>query len=186
MRLASAERSGPHDGNRRRVTKGVEVKIPKWLHRRLADFAARVAQQSEPDETIGAKDPRGPYLERWWIVRSRFTCIYIHRFMRSDDDRALHDHPWIGNLSILLGGSYVEHEILYGGVHTKTTFEERDVKLRGPWFAHRIEISGPAWTLFITGPRVRQWGFFCPQGWRHWQDFTSATDGKTEIGRGCD
>ena len=52
-------------------------------------------------------------------------------------------------------------------------------------FAHRLElVKGPVWTLFITGPRLRSWGFYCPQGWRHWEDFTSP-DGRN-VGRGCD
>ena len=48
----------------------------------------------------------------------------------------------------------------------------------------------PAWSLFITGPVTREWGFHCPQGWRHWKDFTSyrevGEDGRGCIGRGCE
>lgn len=42
------------------------------------------------------------------------------------------------------------------------------------------------WTLFVTGPVMRQWGFHCPdKGWRHWKEFTA--EGKPgEIGPGCD
>ena len=31
------------------------------------------------------------------------------RFLRSDDDRALHTHPWLANFSWLLRGGYREH-----------------------------------------------------------------------------
>jgi hypothetical protein len=62
-----------------------------------------------------------------------------------------------------------------------------DVVLR--WtgrLAHRIELEdGPCWTLFITGPRYREWGFLCPQGWMHWQRFTASND-PGAIGAGCD
>lgn len=52
--------------------------------------------------------------------------------------------------------------------------------------AHRIEVlSAPVITLFITGPRVREWGFLCPKGWRHWREFTDPTD-SGQTGRGCD
>jgi hypothetical protein len=37
----------------------------------------------------------------------------------------------------------------------------------------------------LTGPRIREWGFWCPQGWRHWRAFTSGRNGET-IGRGCE
>ena len=57
--------------------------------------------------------------------------------------------------------------------------------LRSAKFAHRLElIKKSTWTIFITGPRLREWGFLCPNGWRHWREFTSA-DG-TNIGKGCD
>jgi hypothetical protein len=43
----------------------------------------------------------------------------------------------------------------------------------------------PVWTLFVTGPRVRSWGFWCAHGWRHWKTFTAGPRGET-VGRGCD
>ena len=50
-----------------------------------------------------------PYLKRWYIIpRNTFFNIYLHQFLRDDDDRALHDHP-SDNLSIILRGSYIEH-----------------------------------------------------------------------------
>lgn len=125
-----------------------------------------------PDVVIGGLER--PYLRRWWVIpRNRFFNIYLHQFLRSDDDRALHDHPWI-NCSILLKGSYTEHtekgtEILKRGT----------VRLRlSGKYLHRIELhDGPCWTLFITGPRYRQWGFKCPQGWKHWTEFTKDDKG---------
>ena len=39
-------------------------------------------------------------------------------------------------------------------------------------FAHRIEIvKGPVRTLFITGPRIRVWGFYPTEGWMSSKDF---------------
>jgi len=141
-----------------------------------------------PDFLIGTA--ADPYLCRWWVVpRNRWFNVYLHHFRRSDDDRALHDHPWV-NLSILLTGSYLEH--LPDGV----------VKLRKPWrpwafwrlpmrrsvSAHRVELIGGkhVWTLFITGPKIREWGFHCPNGWRHWTEFAVLTVNGNEAGKGCD
>lgn len=63
----------------------------------------RISWDRAPDFVIGRTGD--PYMERWWLIpRNRFFNIYLHRFWRSDDDRALHDHPWV-NLSILLKGS---------------------------------------------------------------------------------
>src|SRR3546814_2387634 len=123
-----------------------------------------------------------PYLRRWYISPlNRWFNVYLHEFLRDYDDRALHDHPWV-NLSILLRGQYVEHTA------TGATLRRAGaIKFRLPTAAHRIALvdGEPVWTLFITGPRVREWGFHCPQGWRHWRDFTAGKNGEI-VGKGCD
>lgn len=142
-----------------------------------------IASRRIPDFVIGGRE--NPYMRRWWIIpRNRFFNIYLHEFLRSDEDRALHDHPWI-NVSYLLEGEYVEHSILAGGVQTAIKYKQGDLKFRRAKTAHRIEIDQPCWSLFITGPVIREWGFHCPAGWRKWQLFTDARD-KGAIGRGCE
>lgn len=144
------------------------------------------AQRRAPDFIIGGHER--PYLLRWWLApRNPVFNVYLHQFMRSDDDRALHDHPWV-NCSVLLRGSYTEHTIAAGGIHRREVLQAGALRLR--WtgrIAHRVELhDGPCWTLFITGPRYRAWGFHCPaEGWVHWKRFTSAND-KGTIGPGCD
>ena len=129
----------------------------------------------KPDVEIGIN-----YLWRWYLIpRNRFFNIYLHRFGRSDDDRAFHDHPWY-SVSFLLQGEMIEHS--FKGVRHIPFF--RPV-FRTAKFAHRLElVKRPVWTIFLTGPKVRGWGFYCPEAWRPWRDFTSA-DG-SEVGKGCD
>lgn len=148
----------------------------KWWH--------RIANRRAPDQIIGRADDH--YLRRWYLIpRNPVFNIYLHHFLRSDDDRALHDHPW-WNLSILLEGRYVEHTIPQGGVNQRTLRRAGQMKFRFARAAHRVELTdGPCWTLFITGPRIRQWGFHCPAGWRHWKEFTKP-GAPGEIGRGCE
>lgn len=151
----------------------------------------RWAEARQPDFVIGGQER--PYLRRWWLIpRNPVFNIYVHQFLRSDDDRALHDHPWLFNCSILLDGEYLEHTPA-GKFHRRAG----DWKFRWGPAPHRVELFGdegdppvrpfmeavPCWTVFITGPRTREWGFHCPQGWVHWKKFTS-TDG-TEVGKGC-
>jgi len=138
-----------------------------------------------PDQIIG---PEGdPYLKRWYVIpRNPIFNIYLHQIVRPDDDRALHDHPW-ANVSLILRGSYFE--VFEQGVPGRTPDKARErragsLTFRWPTSAHRLVVRSPCWSLFITGPRVRQWGFHCPTGWVHWKDFTKP--GKPgEIGRGC-
>lgn len=144
----------------------------------------KLAASRKPDFVIGGSDD--PYLERWWVIpRNRFFNIYLHRFWRSDDDRALHDHPWF-NVSYLLKGQYVEHTIRPGGVHRAIHYVAGNIKFRTPWAAHRIEVNEvPVWSLFVTGPVLREWGFHCPAGWRPWKMFVDQRD-SGQIGRGCE
>lgn len=154
--------------------------IIKRIGARLIDRMTR----RQPDVVIGGF--LDPYLYRWFVIpRNRVFNVYLHKFLRSDDDRALHDHPWV-NLSVLLNGEYAEHEIDAGGVHRRTVYQAGAMRFRRSGrMAHRIELRGvPCWTLFVTGPRYREWGFHCEQRWIHWKDFTAADD-PGAIGRGC-
>lgn len=129
----------------------------------------------KPDFVIG-----DDYMHRWWLIpRNRYFNIYLHKIMHNDDDRALHDHPW-WSLSILLKGKL--REVLASRIRYPLRFVPL---LRSAGLAHRLElVEGPAWTLFITGPVVRSWGFHCQKGFVHWKDFVDQRDtGKT--GRGC-
>jgi len=130
-----------------------------------------------PDFVIGDN-----YLRRWWVIPRNEGCnIYLHEILHSDDDRALHDHPW-DNTSMLLDGSYIEHtpegvfERVAGSIVTRKATD-----------AHRLEVpgGGRAVSLFITGPKLREWGFHCPKGWRVWTEFVSSRD-SGQVGRGCE
>lgn len=149
----------------------------------LAPRIVGVSERRKPDLVVGGD--ADPYLRRWWLIpRNRWFNLYLHHFMRSDDDRALHDHPWL-NLSILLHGRYVEHTISAGGINVRTERRAGECKFRTASAAHRIElVDGPCWTLFVTGPRLRDWGFHCRLGWVPWQKFTKP-ENPGEIGRGC-
>lgn len=146
----------------------------------LADMQAWAAtvMQRLPDFEIGA-DP--VYLQRWWIVpRNEQQNVYLHRILRDDDDRALHDHPW-ANTSYLIAGRY--REITPEGAFIR---EPGSVIARQATDMHRLELidSEPAVSLFFTGKKVREWGFDCPKGWVHWRDFTGGANGE-RVGRGC-
>lgn len=115
-----------------------------------------------------------PYLRRWHIIpRNRWCNVYLHHFVRSDDDRALHDHPW-PSLSFLLKGKLSE---VYRFDHAERGIAYnawRSIQWMRPVYrpaehAHRLVVpeGGEAWTLFITGPVRRAWGFYCPNGWKH-------------------
>jgi hypothetical protein len=49
-----------------------------------------------------------PYMERWQFVDRPSFGARVHHILRSDWDRALHDHPW-DFTSVILTGGYYEH-----------------------------------------------------------------------------
>ncbi|MFT5259007.1 MAG: hypothetical protein ACI810_000745, partial [Gammaproteobacteria bacterium] len=55
------------------------------------------------DQMIGQS-----YMKRWHLVRKPgIRNLYLHLYLGSDDDRAVHDHPW-KSWSILLWGHLIE------------------------------------------------------------------------------
>lgn len=117
-----------------------------------------------------------PYVYRWYLIpRNQWFNIYLHRIVRSDHERALHDHPsW--NISIILKGGYIEVvPDKDGDVGTTQSFWRGpgSILFRRADEAHRLELpvhrsAGPAeaWTIWISGPKTRTWGFHCRDGWR--------------------
>lgn len=165
------------------------MKIWRWFKTLLS---------RKPHFVIG--DPAAPYMLRWYLIpRNPWLNIYLHKFMRSDDDRALHDHPW-WFASFMLKGSYIEHVELFQlqdqnkrwASFTKVT--QRDAgsfAYRAAEHQHRVELLNdgegnpvPCWTLVITGAKSRDWGFWCPKGFTPWQEFC-ARDNHGSVGKGC-
>jgi len=147
----------------------------------LKGWADRVMGSRPPDFVVGSADD--PYLKRWWILpRNRFFNIYLHRFLRSDTDEALHDHMYV-NLSVLIEGCYREH---FSGGRSALRVPG-DFIFRRARTPHRVELCHgiPVTSLFVTGPRIRQWGFYCPKGWIPWTEFVESSSGGNKRGKGC-
>ncbi len=99
------------------------------------------------------------YLERW-ILWCGIT-LRVHRFLASDPDRAIHDHPW-WFITLPFGryGEFIEAEGAEGEEVYRTVAPWRP-HFRPAHFRHRVEITRtPSWTLVITGPKSNEWGFW--------------------------
>jgi hypothetical protein len=104
-----------------------------------------------------------PYLERYYLLGLLGWHVYLHRFVDSDPDRGLHDHPWERAVSLVLSGGYDELRPIGGDparVSSRHIRPWRLNSLRGTDY-HRVLLRDrrPAWTLFAHGPRVKGWGF---------------------------
>ena len=121
-----------------------------------------------------------PYLERYYLFlreRERFPFnVFLHKFLKSDPDD-VHDHPW-PYATLVLKGGYWEWIPHFDTVGRKTG--EYQV-WRGPGHFriskansfHRIELDPDitAWTLFMPGPKQRDWGFLVRNKWIQWEQY---------------
>lgn len=105
--------------------------------------------------------PGCPYVIRWRFEVRGLGSVRVHHWLSADDDRAPHDHPWwfltlvlrgsYDDMSPVANGSVIEHDVLRAG----------SVRLRPALHRHTV-VPGEhgAWTLLITGPAARAWGFW--------------------------
>lgn len=121
-----------------------------------------------------------PYLERYYLFlkeRSRFPFnIFLHKFLKSDPDD-VHDHPW-PYATLILKGGYWEWIPEFNAAGKKIG-EVR--KWRGPGHFrissatsyHRVELGNDVecWTLFMPGPKQREWGFLVRDQWVQWEQY---------------
>lgn len=145
-------------------------------------------------------------MSRWYLIpRNRWFNLYVHRLDRADP-QSLHDHPW-WNISILLKGRRWEYvpdsppsryeaqanahpssiespawlrkfRALRYQMFRKILRRPGSIVFRHAVDAHRLEtIGGPSYSLFVTGPVVREWGFWLPTGWVLFKDYVEVVDG---------
>jgi len=122
-----------------------------------------------------------PYLERYYLfLKDRGEHfpfnVFLHRFLKSDIDD-LHDHPWPFATLILKGG-YYEWTPQFGADGKKIG---EIARWCGPgsfrWAPansyHRIELDPTVecWTLFMPGPKQRDWGFMVKNKWVQWEEY---------------
>ena len=118
-----------------------------------------------------------PYLERW-ILWFGFS-LRIHRFLASDRDRAMHDHPW-WFVTLPLAG-YMEF--------TPDNIDGRLIKpwrlhLRGAHAIHRVMLLRfPTWTIVLTGVKSRQWGFWDEGTFAHHEEWLKGSLNAGNNGR---
>ena len=102
-------------------------------------------------EKLGTKDCT--YLIRW-VIDFKLFSVRLHHWLKSDDLRNLHDHPW-DFISIVLLGSIIDR--------TETGDTERgwlSITKFPAEHKHAAVVKKSCWTLLICGPPRRIWGYW--------------------------
>lgn len=115
-----------------------------------------------------------PYLDRLRILETPWLSVYLHHIHRADREADPHDHPW-AFASLVLCGSY--REVTWPD---KGTDDYRYSRTRARWSvrrtprraAHMItEVTGPLWTLVVTGRDHGEWGFYRRGEYSPWREY---------------
>jgi hypothetical protein len=139
-----------------------------------------------------------------WLTE-RAACR-AHTILRSDHDRARHDHP-VNSISVVLDGGYWEvceppeagvrfpefygrllHFVPFAQPADRELLAAFGIHWRGPGAvvyrraeaSHRLVIpvgGTPARTLWIVGRKRRSWGFITPEGWKSWRQYLGVDGG---------
>ncbi len=162
----------------------IETRLGSQMLPYLETFARFVIDGREPNEIIERHE--STYIYRYMLARksmipifvasrsrvpvvgatvdnpapmpSELENIYLHYYLRSDAED-LHCHPW-ANGSIVIWG-WLDEEGQDGVVRR---LYPGDILIRPADAAHAIRAVHPGTiTLFGTGPKVREWGFY-PRG----------------------
>lgn len=140
------------------------VYVAAWTLKKLGRY--KMIGRTENNHLI-------PYLERFYLFRTKRFAIFIHRFWAGDRDHFTHDHPFnFGNL-ILTKGYY---EIMLRD--KDSAYDDIVCIRRKPGYCkpkrlatefHRVLLKpgteGKVWTIFWRWKKYRKWGFFTDRGW---------------------
>lgn len=133
---------------------------------------------------MSCQSQHGPLLTRYYLTPDWPIAIYLHQFHASDEDRALHDHPY-SFITILLSSGYWEHVPIIGARWNAEKGDWVDVEavqrvwrcrfsilFRRAEHKHRVELeTAPTWTMVIRFKKRRLWGFHTANGWVDWRTY---------------
>lgn len=113
--------------------------------------------------------------------------LYLHKFHRSDDDGALHNHPWGWSVSLILAGGYEEERRVidpqwgWKVIRRKVKPFRLNIILGGTY--HRVDLlEKDCWSLFLAGPKTHSWNFWdrLTQEYTPWREFIARKRGVKE------
>jgi len=107
-----------------------------------------------------------PYLERYFLAgwsptnRRSGPAVFLHHFVASDANDAVHSHPWGWSASLILAGGYHEERCDRLGHMTTHDYKPGDLNVLDADVKHRIDlIERDCWTLFLAGSFEKSWAF---------------------------
>jgi hypothetical protein len=126
-----------------------------------------------------------PYLDRLRLIETPWFAVFLHHIHRPDKDPDPHDHPWAFWSCVLCGG----YRELVWPDKRESDMQSCLIRVRGRFSRARLsrdaahiitEITGPLWTLVVTGPSAgsESWGFWAGGKFVPWRTYIRNQEGK--------
>lgn len=113
-------------------------------------------------------DPACPYLRRWVLNVAHVGSLRVHHWHGSDDPRYLHDHGW-WFVTLVLKGGYAD---VQQASSIMDVLRPGSVRFRAATHTHSVQVApGGCWTIMLTGPVSRDWGFWVDGTWMRMRRF---------------
>ena len=97
----------------------------------------------------------GEVFYRFTLMKTPWFNLYLHRLWAPNPHPQCHDHPWWFYTLILKGGYLETQEGVVWTWRSPGTILYRPAE-----FKHNVvTLKTPVWSLVLTGPREREWGF---------------------------
>jgi hypothetical protein len=107
-----------------------------------------------PYKEIGWQDI-GEVFYRYQLLKSKCVNIYLHQLDAPEwHPVGCHDHPW-SFVTVLLKGGYLEKT----GEEYNRKYPGQILYRPATWLHDVTTPYGRSWSLVITGPKKRDWGF---------------------------
>ena len=173
----------------------------------LPVVADRLIRRAQRTPYFHIKDDDGSvYMERYWLFNPYphgsdgagrrwgdwLPSIRLHRILREDRDRHMHDHPWNARTFIMRGWyeelrcEVIEGERLDHVVEALRIRKPGDTACLRFGEYHRITEVSPdgVWTLFVTWRKRGTWGFLVDGKKVPWRTYLGIADTSGEATNG--
>ncbi|VVB51713.1 Uncharacterised protein [uncultured archaeon] len=95
----------------------------------------------------------GEQFTRYQLLKTKWLNVYLHRLNAPKAHAECHNHPW-SFITLILWGGY--KEFLGDRWHRR---RPGTILYRRAETAHNVVTNGTSWSLVVTGPNRRDWGF---------------------------
>lgn len=96
----------------------------------------------------------GEKFTRYFLIKTRWFNVYLHQLDAPKWHPECHDHPWTF-IALLLKGGYLEQ---IGNVVSHR--RPGSILYRPATTVHNVITPfGTSWSIILTGPKGREWGF---------------------------